>query len=285
MNDGSTDSTEQLVLNLIEHDSRIRLVSQDNQGPAGSRDTGLKNATGDYFAWCDSDDWYEPDCLETLYAYLKKYDADIAVCRSQIPGKAIQYDENELQIWNRDEAIDAFLEHKFLNGVLWNKLIKRELFSGISFDKSLWYWEDLQVVWQLIKRANKVVRFNKAKYNFYVHPESMCAKKYSEKRAYASVKVWSEIVDNCSTENMLSHKRNAEKRRYNWLLGDIKAMAVDNYENYEDIKTIQAIIREQGIYGLRYVEGFDRSLALLLLVDYSVFKLTYLNLKKVREKI
>lgn len=98
------------------------------------------------------------------------------MCRSQIPGKIIDYNPFEVQVWDKDGAIDAFLEHKKLNGVLWNKLIRRELFDGIEFDKTLWYWEDLAVVWKIMKRVNRVVRFNEAKYNFYVHPESMCAK-------------------------------------------------------------------------------------------------------------
>lgn len=269
VNNGSTDDTEKIVKKLADKDNRILLVSQKNQGPAGSRDTGLKIATGDYIAWCDSDDWYEPDCLETLYKYLKDYNADISVCRSQIPGKPAEYDSSVIQCWNRDEAIDVFLEHKLLNGVLWNKLIKKELFDGIDFDKSLWYWEDLQVVWRLLKRAKRVVRFNQAKYNFYVHPESMCAKAYTEKRAYASLKVWNEIVEDCMNPEFCKHLEKAKIRRYVWLFGDLRLMLKDGYKKDEDIKAIQKIMRDTGLRGLKSIHGIQKIFALIAMWNIS----------------
>ena len=269
VNDGSTDDTEKIVKKLADKDNRILLVSQKNQGPAGSRDTGLKIATGDYIAWCDSDDWYEPDCLETLYKYLKDYNADISVCRSQIPGKPAEYDSSVIQCWNRDEAIDVFLEHKLLNGVLWNKLIKKELFDGIDFDKSLWYWEDLQVVWRLLKRAKRVVRFNQAKYNFYVHPESMCAKAYTEKRAYASLKVWNEIVEDCMKPELCKHLEKAKIRRYAWLFGELRLILKDGYKKDEDIKAIQKIMRDTGLRGLKSIHGILKIFALIAMWNIS----------------
>ena len=63
VDNGSEDSTKEIANKLADKDDRIIVIHQNNQGPAGSRDTGLKNATGDYIAYCDSDDWFEPDCL------------------------------------------------------------------------------------------------------------------------------------------------------------------------------------------------------------------------------
>lgn len=94
------------------------------------------------------------------------YSADIAVCQAQIPGNKKGYNSKGVQCWDRDEAINLFLEYKQLNGVLWNKLIKKDMFDKIDFDKSLWYWEDLQVVWKLLQKAKRVVKINQAKYNF-----------------------------------------------------------------------------------------------------------------------
>ena len=258
INNGSTDDTEKIVKEIASTDKRVLLHTQENQGPAGSRDTGLKNASGKYIAFCDSDDWYEPDFLEFLYNNLIKYDADIVLCRAQIPGKNDTYDAEKIWIWNKEEAIDAFLEHKLLNGVLWNKLIKKELFNNIEFDRTLWYWEDLDVVWKILKKAKKVVRFNKAKYNFFVHPESMCAKKYSEKRIYASLKVWNKIVEDCKGTELKSHYNNAVAMRYGWLLGDLILMLKDNYDNKKDTITVQKILRETGNIGRSRLSGFYR---------------------------
>lgn len=77
VNNGSADDTGLIVRRIAEKDNRIKLICQEKRGPAGSRETGLQNAKGDYIAWCDSDDW-----LASMFLYLKKYDADI-VCRPQ----------------------------------------------------------------------------------------------------------------------------------------------------------------------------------------------------------
>ncbi|MCB5539779.1 glycosyltransferase family 2 protein [[Ruminococcus] lactaris] len=276
VDNGSEDSTKEIANKLADKDDRIIVIHQNNQGPAGSRDTGLKNATGDYIAYCDSDDWFEPDCLESLMDFLTRYNADIAVCRSQIPGKIIDYNPFEVQVWDKDGAIDAFLEHKKLNGVLWNKLIRRELFDGIEFDKTLWYWEDLAVVWKIMKRVNRVVRFNEAKYNFYVHPESMCAKKYSPNRIYSSLKVWNKIVEDCSDAGMEEHSRNATVARFKWLYGDLKLMFKDDYDDKESMKTVQCIMRQTGTIGIKSLESKkDKIFASLCIADLNLAKTMY----------
>lgn len=62
VNDGSTDETEQWV---SQHsDRRIKLISQENQGLSGARNTGIAHATGDYIAFLDADDLWSPTKLE-----------------------------------------------------------------------------------------------------------------------------------------------------------------------------------------------------------------------------
>lgn len=181
----------------------------------------------------------------------------------------MEYNSESIQCWNRDEAIAMFLEHKLLNGVLWNKLIKRELFNEIDFDKSLWYWEDLQVVWKLLQKTKRVVKINQAKYNFYVHSESICASAYNEKRYYASLKVWNGIVKDCTIPELKSHLDEAEIRRFLWLYGDLKLMLKDGYKKKQDMKSIQKIMRETGKKGLQKLEGVQRIFAIIAM--YSTF--------------
>lgn len=275
VDDGSTDATYDIVEKLVSIDKRVILLKQNNQGPGGARQTGLKKATGKYVAWCDSDDWYEPDCIETLYKYLIEYDADISVCRAQIPGRKIEYNSEIIQCWNRDEAIEMFLEHKLLNGVLWNKLIKRELFDKIDFDKSLWYWEDLQVVWKLLQKTKRVVKINQAKYNFFVHSESICASVYNEKRYYASQKVWNDIVEDCMKPELKSHLDEAEIRRFLWLYGDLKLMLKDGYKKKQDIRSIQKIMKATGKKGLKKIEGVQRIFAIIAIYNISLASIPF----------
>lgn len=62
VDDGSTDKTKEIVLNL--QDSRIRYVYQENKGLPGARNTGIRNARSELIAFLDSDDAFLPQKLE-----------------------------------------------------------------------------------------------------------------------------------------------------------------------------------------------------------------------------
>ena len=62
VNDGSSDGIEDWINSLSG--KRIRLISQENKGLAGARNTGLAAASGDYIAFIDADDLWLPTKLE-----------------------------------------------------------------------------------------------------------------------------------------------------------------------------------------------------------------------------
>lgn len=75
VNDGSTDSTLEIISDF--KDKRIRLISQQNQGPGAARNNALKVAEGDYVMFLDSDDWYSKDALETAYHEAVRLNTDM----------------------------------------------------------------------------------------------------------------------------------------------------------------------------------------------------------------
>jgi glycosyltransferase involved in cell wall biosynthesis len=62
VNDGSTDSIASWFATV--KDDRVRLISQPNQGLPGARNTGIMEAKGEYIAFIDADDLWEPTKLE-----------------------------------------------------------------------------------------------------------------------------------------------------------------------------------------------------------------------------
>lgn len=61
VNDGSTDRSVQRVKDI--DDKRIRIISQENAGVAAARNTGIKEAKGEYIAFLDADDEWKTDYL------------------------------------------------------------------------------------------------------------------------------------------------------------------------------------------------------------------------------
>lgn len=77
VNDGSTDKTLEIIRRYADGDNRFIVIDKENEGYGKSMNRGLDTATGDYIAIVESDDWIEPDAMETLYNAAIKNDADL----------------------------------------------------------------------------------------------------------------------------------------------------------------------------------------------------------------
>lgn len=74
VDDGSTDDTVKVVSDLMARkwaNLNIRLECQANSGASAARNRGLALATGQYVQYLDSDDWLEPDKIESQVAMLQ----------------------------------------------------------------------------------------------------------------------------------------------------------------------------------------------------------------------
>lgn len=79
VNDGSTDSSVEIVNKLIEVDDRIKLFSQQNRGRSSARNLGLEKAEGDLVCFVDADDLLPGNSLELLYRSITKHNSDASV--------------------------------------------------------------------------------------------------------------------------------------------------------------------------------------------------------------
>ena len=71
VDDGSTDSSVDIINNYILKDKRIKLVKQENKGLSCARNAGLDAATGDYIYFIDGDDIIVPDYIQSFVDLLK----------------------------------------------------------------------------------------------------------------------------------------------------------------------------------------------------------------------
>lgn len=74
VNDGATDNSASILEEYTVKDSRIKTITQPNGGLSAARNTGLTASQGEYVLFLDSDDWLEPNALETLSDHLDDED-------------------------------------------------------------------------------------------------------------------------------------------------------------------------------------------------------------------
>lgn len=147
VDDGSSDDFARKIDELSRQDVRIRVIHKANGGVSSARNVGISEATGDFVAFVDSDDWVEPIFIETLVRCLEEYNAQIAIV-----GVFEEYNETESKVdkFNvcvrtipRQEIYEALLTRSSgVLGYLCNKLYHRELIVHL-LNENYHYCEDL----------------------------------------------------------------------------------------------------------------------------------------------
>lgn len=196
VDDESPDNCPKMCDDWAKKDSRIKVLHIKNMGVANARNTGLKVATGNYLSFVDSDDYAEPDMMETLYGCIKINNADIAVCdffggeyESEMPDSICAKD-----------ALKKIATGDFNFGVLWNKLYKKEIIQGIEMPP-LVCCEDLVFNYFVFKKSEKVILVKEKKYH-YVYHNSSATKGEFNSGAFDAVKS-KEIILNDAKETPL----------------------------------------------------------------------------------
>lgn len=77
INDGSKDSSPQIIAEYAAKDARIKVINKTNSGYGHSMNVGLAAATGEYIGIVESDDWVDAEMFENLYALAKQNAAEV----------------------------------------------------------------------------------------------------------------------------------------------------------------------------------------------------------------
>ena len=142
INDGSTDSTLSLLMEMKEKDHRIKVISWQNQGQGAARNLGIEIANGSFLFFLDGDDWLDPTCIERLIAVQQHENSDMVVAdymRFRDEDSTFLLHVNEENYFTRTYSTKEWfeimsIEEKWLIFVvIWGKLFKKELFKYLRF--------------------------------------------------------------------------------------------------------------------------------------------------------
>lgn len=87
INDGSPDNSLKIVERIADEFPNIKIISQPNKGLSAARNTGMRNASGDYYMFVDSDDWIAEKCLGKICSKLRTEQPDaLAICAANVNG-------------------------------------------------------------------------------------------------------------------------------------------------------------------------------------------------------
>lgn len=150
VNDGSKDSSPEIIQRLSALDSRILVVSQANQGVSAARNAGIQKASGDYICFVDADDIVMPDYLSNMINQIGDNDALFEGFRYLYPNGNVV--DKKLRLPSRQYdaryVFDSIVDDGTLSGILLGSvcgaLYKSSVIrsSGVSFPSQIKVNED-----------------------------------------------------------------------------------------------------------------------------------------------
>lgn len=149
VDDCSTDGSAALLRSLADRDARIKpIFNSENLGVAAVRNIALREATGDFLAFCDSDDVVPEGAYSALVNGIK--DRDIAIGAHADKSDDGRFRVAELSGYERGSLFRAV----FAVSCLWTKLIRRDFVvrHGLTFDEKIKIGEDVVFLAHLVKQ-------------------------------------------------------------------------------------------------------------------------------------
>lgn len=193
VDDGSTDSSGELCDTYAEKDERIRVVHKENGGLVSAWKAGVKECSGEYVSFLDSDDWIDPEMLSEMSAYLTGNDREMVISDYIIErdGGSQEYVWQKLAPgeYGRKEIEEKIFpcllgqEERYITISRCMKLISKRLISenGNYTDPAIIVGEDTTIMLPVLLDCQRIVAMDHKAYYHYLYVKESMVHKYNEK--------------------------------------------------------------------------------------------------------
>ncbi len=186
VDDGSTDNSGRICDDYSEkYPDIIKTVHKKNEGLVSAREHGIKNASGDYCLFVDSDDFVEKNLLECVSACIGNHpDTDMVIYSFRYYENGVKT-ERKRTVSDGEKIFDASNKKELYNMIitdnlvtaLWIKAVKTDILKKDPTDYTAYYdknmAEDMFRSIHLLTAAEKVVYINEALYNYRTNNQSI----------------------------------------------------------------------------------------------------------------
>lgn len=268
VNDGSMDNSLAILKEFASRDSRIRIIDNQHQGVAKTRNTGIEQSTGEYIGFVDSDDYIDIDFFEKLYNSATKSNSDIAIA-SILKHKNFfniynaKYTKEETAITIQDK-IKLCEDKKHFFFYAWNKIYHSGFIkeNNIKFSEGQIY-EDVMFAIKALYYSNKIISVYGTKYHYIEHENSLT--KYKDKtgeKEHDLIKAYSELQEFCNSKNIeISERLNYyTKENFGFILNLYKGKYQSKIQLF-NIFTIATISNYSETRNLITILGFKIKIA------------------------
>ena len=263
VNDGSTDSSLEILNDYAKKDSRIIVINKSNSGYGHTMNMGLNAATGEYIGIIESDDFADKNMFEDLYKLAKEYDADI------VKGDWYNYwsknkfarKNNRISSAKALKLTNSKLDKSLLriNPSVWSAIYKKDFLNkyNIRFLETPGAsYQDLAFSFKIFALAEKVILTDKA--YLYYRQDNMNSSVKSKTKVYCVCDEYEEIDRFLEQypDLKFEFKVQEEITRYNGYVSSV--LRIDDSVKPEFVKVFSDHFKEEYNTGLLGNEFFKK---------------------------
>lgn len=182
VDDGSPDRCGEMCEDWARKDKRIEVIHKKNGGLSDARNVGLAEATGEFIAFVDSDDWIEPQMYEVMMAALIAEEAELVAC-----GIVDFYSEREIEhsmpykVGTSKEFLKFIYKDTTFPVSAVNKLYRKHCWDSLRFPKGK-LCEDAFTTYLLVDQAKKIVQIPDILYHYRIRESSIMTTRFRPAR-------------------------------------------------------------------------------------------------------
>ncbi len=182
INDGTKDNAGIIAKRYAsEYPEKIVYYEKLNGGLSDTKNYGLNRARGLFITFLDSDDYIEPEMYEEMLSLVQKDKSDCVVC-----DMILDYEDTKQSVYEKCAAKNRKdLFHGLIDTMLMasscNKIIKKELYEGLSFPTGK-NNEDIAVTPIAMGRSQNLSYLPKGFYHYVQRNGSIQNSEFSKKR-------------------------------------------------------------------------------------------------------
>lgn len=255
VNDGSTDSSSEIIANIKADAVILKSITQENQGVSMARNTALGVATGNWILFLDGDDILHPDSLSYAYNLIKNDNFDILFYDTH------RFQDGEKIVWPQAsdffEVSDVSFNFPILKSSSFGggQIYRRSLVNHIYMGPYA-YGEDMLFLAKALARAKSVAFSKKACYGYRMRKTSAMHKprslKYLNDLIETRLLVLKEVVNSRKSLDSYSAK---------WIAGELTEEFVCLLSVLRDTDRSEVLVRYRRV--LKEIVNYNVGFSLL----------------------
>jgi glycosyltransferase EpsJ len=175
VDDGSIDSSKDIIKDYVLKDDRIKVIHKQNGGVSSARNKGIEAANGKYIAFVDADDYILPNMYSSMINVTMDNDIDLCYCgfvqQTLKQTKCIKLPDTDKTVFNETDIRDMLicgLAHNRLMRSLVNKLYRKVIIvdNNMRLSEAVEYGEDYLFNIEYLMHVKRVFYLNECLYYY-----------------------------------------------------------------------------------------------------------------------